>query len=60
MSLNLGARLMVDLAKTLEEAARLNHSEPIPGLISKLDGAFAKTRHHLLPLRDTPTASAPQ
>jgi signal transduction histidine kinase/HPt (histidine-containing phosphotransfer) domain-containing protein len=60
MSLNLGARLMVDLAKTLEDATRLNQLESIPALIAKLDPTFTETRNHLLPLRDIPVAPRTQ
>jgi CheY-like chemotaxis protein/HPt (histidine-containing phosphotransfer) domain-containing protein len=51
MSLNLGARQMVDVTQKLEELAHAGNVEAAPGLLQDLQMAFHRTRTQLLPLR---------
>jgi signal transduction histidine kinase/HPt (histidine-containing phosphotransfer) domain-containing protein len=53
MSLNLGAKRMVELARALEDLAREGNLTNATSLIKELDSAFVHTKAHLLPLRDT-------
>jgi CheY-like chemotaxis protein/HPt (histidine-containing phosphotransfer) domain-containing protein len=51
MSLNLGAKRMVELAKKLEESGRNNKLEGVAAILAELQSAFAQTKAHLLVLR---------
>ena len=51
MSLNLGARRMVELSQKLEELGRSGNTADAPALLKDLETAFAQTKQHLLPLR---------
>ncbi len=53
MSLNLGAKRMVELARALEDLGRESKLTDVAPLIKELDSAFVHTKAHLLPLRDT-------
>jgi HPt (histidine-containing phosphotransfer) domain-containing protein len=52
MSLNLGARRIVELSQKLEELGRTGNVDDAPALLSELENSFSQTRTHLLPLRD--------
>jgi HPt (histidine-containing phosphotransfer) domain-containing protein len=52
MSLNLGARRIVELANQLEELGRSGQVDGAPALFQDLQSAFVQTRTHLLPLRN--------
>ncbi len=52
MSLNLGARRIVDLSRKLEELGRSGRVTEAPGLLRELETAFDQTRVQLLPLRN--------
>jgi CheY-like chemotaxis protein/HPt (histidine-containing phosphotransfer) domain-containing protein len=52
MSLNLGARQIVELSQKLEELGRSGRVDGAPALLQDLQNAFAQTRSHLLPLRN--------
>jgi HPt (histidine-containing phosphotransfer) domain-containing protein len=52
MSLNLGARRVVQLSQLLEDAGRSGNLEGAGALYQELQAAFAQTRSQLLPLRD--------
>ncbi len=52
MSLNLGARRIVELSRKLEELGRAGKVEEAPALLKELEISFGQTRAHLLPLRD--------
>ena len=51
MSLNLGARRMVELSKRIEDLARAGQTENADGLLAELDTAFTQTCVQLLWLR---------
>ena len=51
MSLNLGARRVVEISQRLEERARFGEVEEAENLLAELDAAFAQTRVQLLRLR---------
>jgi HPt (histidine-containing phosphotransfer) domain-containing protein len=51
MSLNLGARRLVELCQKLEDLARANSLQTAPALLQELHVAYAQTRAQLLPLR---------
>jgi CheY-like chemotaxis protein/HPt (histidine-containing phosphotransfer) domain-containing protein len=51
MSLNLGARRMVELSQKLEELGRSGNIADAPALLKDLETIFAQTKQHLLPLR---------
>jgi CheY-like chemotaxis protein/HPt (histidine-containing phosphotransfer) domain-containing protein len=53
MSLNLGARRIIQLAQQLEDVGRGGKIEPARSLLLELQSAFAQTKSHLLPLRKT-------
>jgi signal transduction histidine kinase/HPt (histidine-containing phosphotransfer) domain-containing protein len=53
MSLNLGAKRMVEVSRALEDLGRETKLQDVPALIKELDSAFLHTKAHLLPLRDT-------
>jgi len=48
MSLNLGARRMVELSQRLEELGRAGSTDGASATIKELQSAFAETRVHLL------------
>jgi CheY-like chemotaxis protein/HPt (histidine-containing phosphotransfer) domain-containing protein len=52
MSLNLGAKRMVELSQKLEELSRSGNLTEAPGTLRELESAFSQTKTHLLPLRD--------
>ena len=52
MSLNLGARRMVDLSRQLEELGRSGKLEGAPSLHRELQNAFTQTSPQLLALRN--------
>src|SRR5262249_35907952 len=52
MSLNLGAKRIVEISRQLEEAARSNDLSPVSNLLLEIDSAFLQTKAALLPLRD--------
>jgi signal transduction histidine kinase/HPt (histidine-containing phosphotransfer) domain-containing protein len=53
MSLNMGAKRIVEIARTLEEQGSAGLTAEAPTLLKELESAFTQTRAHLLPLRDT-------
>jgi CheY-like chemotaxis protein/HPt (histidine-containing phosphotransfer) domain-containing protein len=55
MSLNLGAKYIVDVSRQLEEFGRVGNLATVPSLLKDLDAAFQQTRTQLLPLRDAKT-----
>lgn len=52
MSLNMGAKRIVELARKLEEYGRAGSVAEAPGLLKELEAAFTQTKVHLLPLRE--------
>jgi CheY-like chemotaxis protein/HPt (histidine-containing phosphotransfer) domain-containing protein len=52
MSLNLGAKRVVELSQRLEELGRSGDVTHAPALLRDLEMAFSQTKSHLLPLRD--------
>jgi CheY-like chemotaxis protein/HPt (histidine-containing phosphotransfer) domain-containing protein len=52
MSLNLGAKRVVELSQKIEDLGRDGAITEAPALLRELEIAFAQTRAHLLPLRD--------
>ena len=52
MSLNLGAKRVVELAQKLEELGRSRNVRGAPALLQELESAFAQTKAQLLALRD--------
>ena len=59
MSLNLGARRMIDLCQKLERLDPASNGDGIPTLLHELDLAFAETREQLLSLRAPACPSSP-
>jgi HPt (histidine-containing phosphotransfer) domain-containing protein len=53
MSLNLGAKRIVELARQLEELSRNSTLEPVPLIVKELRSALEQTKTHLLAIRDT-------
>jgi signal transduction histidine kinase/HPt (histidine-containing phosphotransfer) domain-containing protein len=53
MSLNMGAKRIVELARKLEESGRVGSTADAPALLKELESAFTQTKVHLVPLRDT-------
>src|SRR5262249_28212669 len=51
MSLNLGAKRVIELCRKLEELGRSGNLAGVDGLFSELQAAFTQTKAHLLPLR---------
>jgi HPt (histidine-containing phosphotransfer) domain-containing protein len=51
MSLNLGAKRMVEITDRLEKSARQAKGSPAPALLNELQKAFTQTKAHLLALR---------
>jgi HPt (histidine-containing phosphotransfer) domain-containing protein len=52
MSLNLGAKRIVELSQKLEELGRAGTVRDAGILLKDLEGAFNQTKAQLLPLRD--------
>jgi signal transduction histidine kinase/HPt (histidine-containing phosphotransfer) domain-containing protein/BarA-like signal transduction histidine kinase len=52
MSLNLGARRIVELSQKLEDLGRARNVHAAPALLQELENAFAQTKAHLLTLRE--------
>jgi HPt (histidine-containing phosphotransfer) domain-containing protein len=53
MSLNLGAKRVVEISRQLEELARSNADlVEAPRLLAELEAAFSQTKVHLLPFRE--------
>jgi len=52
MSLNLGAKRIVELSGKLEELARAGDIKDAPALVKELQTVFNQTKAHLLPLRN--------
>jgi HPt (histidine-containing phosphotransfer) domain-containing protein len=52
MSLNLGAKRVVELSQKLEELGRTSDLAEASQLLRELETAFTQTKVHLLPLRD--------
>jgi signal transduction histidine kinase/HPt (histidine-containing phosphotransfer) domain-containing protein/BarA-like signal transduction histidine kinase len=52
MSLNLGAKRIVELARQMEELGLSGNVKAVAPLLKELEAAFAQTKVHLLPLRD--------
>jgi signal transduction histidine kinase/HPt (histidine-containing phosphotransfer) domain-containing protein len=53
MSLNMGAKRIVELARKLEESGRVGSTADAPALLKELEAAFTQTKVHLMPLRDS-------
>jgi signal transduction histidine kinase/HPt (histidine-containing phosphotransfer) domain-containing protein len=53
MCLNLGARRIAELSEKLEATSTVGSLSEVPGILAEVEKAFAQTREHLLPLRDT-------
>jgi CheY-like chemotaxis protein/HPt (histidine-containing phosphotransfer) domain-containing protein len=53
MSLNMGAKRIVELARKLEEQGRAGSVAEAPALLKELESAFTQTKAHLLPLRES-------
>jgi signal transduction histidine kinase/HPt (histidine-containing phosphotransfer) domain-containing protein len=53
MSLNMGAKRIVELARKLEESGRAGSVAEAPALLKELEFAFTQTKTHLMPLRDS-------
>ena len=52
MSLNLGAKRVVEISRQLEDSARSGDLSKISALLLDLDSAYLQTKAALLPLRD--------
>jgi signal transduction histidine kinase/HPt (histidine-containing phosphotransfer) domain-containing protein len=52
MSLNLGAKRLVELSQKLEDLGRARNVHSAPALLQELETAFAQTKTQLLALRD--------
>jgi HPt (histidine-containing phosphotransfer) domain-containing protein len=52
MSLNLGAKRVVELSQKLEELGRSRNMHGAPALLRELENAFAQTKNQLLILRE--------
>jgi signal transduction histidine kinase/HPt (histidine-containing phosphotransfer) domain-containing protein len=52
MSLNLGAKRIVELTQKLEELGRAGSVHEAQALVKELETTFTQTKAHLLPLRD--------
>ena len=52
MSLNLGAKRIVELSQKLVELGRAGNVSEAPALLKDLEAAFTQTRTQLLPLRE--------
>ena len=52
MSLNLGAKRIVEISQKLEELGRASNIAGAPALLQELQSTFNQTKIHLLPLRE--------
>jgi len=52
MSLNLGAKRIVEISQKLEELGRSGNISGAPALLKELQSTFTQTKVHLLPLRE--------
>jgi HPt (histidine-containing phosphotransfer) domain-containing protein len=52
MSLNLGAKRIVELSQRLEDLGRARNVHGAPALLKELENAFTLTKAQLLTLRD--------
>ena len=52
MSLNLGAKRVVELAQKLEDLGRARNVHGAPALLKELENAYTQTKSQLLALRD--------
>ena len=52
MSLNLGAKRLVEVSRQLEELGRTGKLEGAAALLQELQSAFAQTQTHLIPMRN--------
>jgi HPt (histidine-containing phosphotransfer) domain-containing protein len=52
MSLNLGAKRVVELSQKLEDMGRARNVHGAPALLQELEAAFAQTKTQLIALRD--------
>jgi CheY-like chemotaxis protein/HPt (histidine-containing phosphotransfer) domain-containing protein len=52
MSLNLGARRIVEISRKLENLGRAGQVNEVPALLKELEATFTQTKAHLLPLRE--------
>ena len=52
MSLNLGAKRIVELSQKLEDLGRASNVHGAPALLQELETAFTQTKAQLLTLRD--------
>jgi HPt (histidine-containing phosphotransfer) domain-containing protein len=52
MSLNLGAKKIVEICQKLEQVGASADLSAAPGVLRELDAAFAQSRLHLLAFRD--------
>ena len=52
MSLNLGAKRIVELSQKLEDLGRARNVHAAPALLQELETAFAQTKTQLLALRN--------
>jgi CheY-like chemotaxis protein/HPt (histidine-containing phosphotransfer) domain-containing protein len=53
MSLNMGAKRIVEIAQKLEEQGRAGSTMEAAALLKELESAFTQTKAHLLPLRES-------
>ncbi|PWU21046.1 MAG: hybrid sensor histidine kinase/response regulator [Verrucomicrobia bacterium] len=58
MSLNLGARRVIELSRRLEELGRSGKVDGAPALLQELEQAFVMTKEQLLPLKSESKAKA--
>jgi CheY-like chemotaxis protein/HPt (histidine-containing phosphotransfer) domain-containing protein len=58
LSLNLGAKRIVEICQTLEELGRSGNTTEAAGLLGELEVAFNQTKLHLLPLREHSRAAS--
>jgi len=59
MSLNLGARRVVELCQQLEDLGRNGRTDGAPTLLRELDAVFAQTKAQLSALRAAPASAKP-
>jgi CheY-like chemotaxis protein/HPt (histidine-containing phosphotransfer) domain-containing protein len=52
MSLNLGAKRIVELSRKIEDLGRTGQVKEVPAVLKDLEATFTQTKAHLLPLRD--------
>jgi CheY-like chemotaxis protein/HPt (histidine-containing phosphotransfer) domain-containing protein len=52
MSLNLGAKRIVELSRKIEDLGRAGQVKEVPAVLKDLEATFTQTKAHLLPLRD--------